>query len=416
MVKRRLPVWLLGLANLPVGLMFGVGLMVAPEVLAGRNVPETTIANLTTLGLIGNLIFFLLSPVIDVRFSRRSYAIAMTVAATVLTFLIVSSLTNVRMLGVWLFLGMVAVNLNTAALGGWFGSTFSKNHDAGLGAWFAVASFGGFGIASFTGIELIHHQPRWLAGAILAGLNLPSLAITLAAECSTNDRSRLSESFGRFRRDLLELGRRRDVRQLAILLVLPCTSFALTNTLGGLGADYEAPPHLIAMVGGVGVTAAGVFGSLTVPSLARFVPLVFVYLGVGIVGSLSTLLLTILPHTPTTYVFAIIAQNIWQSAGLAAGTALILASLGKSNPLASTQFALLSAALATPVMYMQWLDGHVYGARGLTGLYLTDGGLDLACCMLLVGLVMIWSRRAANCSEQSGPYLVWAEVTETSST
>jgi PAT family beta-lactamase induction signal transducer AmpG len=403
--RRGLPVWLLGLANLPVGLMFGLGLMVAPEVLAARHVPETTIANITTLGLVGNLAFFLVAPVLDVHFSRRTYAIAMSSAATVLTFVAVLGLGDMRLLGVLLFLGMLAVNLNTSALGGWFGSVLPKEQDASLGAWFAVASFGGFGLASMVGIELIHHQPLWLAAMILAAMNFPPLAIILWVDCSADERSRLTESFGRFGKELAELVRRSNVRRLCLLLALPCTSFALTNTLGGLGADYNASEKLIATIGGVGVTAAGIFGSLTVPVLGRRAGLVAVYLGIGIVGGLSTLSLVVLPHTPAVYTIGFVAQNIWQSAGLAAGTALILSSIGKNNPLASTQFAILNAALATPLIYMQWIDGHAYGARGLTGLYLADGGLDLASCVLMIRLFLLWSRVSKAAPERSAPSL-----------
>ena len=297
-VKRGLPVWLLGLANLPVGLTFGLGLMVAPEVLAARHIPETTIADITTLGLVGNLAFFLFAPVLDVHFSRRTYAIVMSSAAAILTFVAVLSFANVRLLGLWLFLGMLAANLNTSALGGWFGSVFPKEKDASLGAWFAVASFSGFGLASMAGIELIHHQPPWLAAGILAAFNLPPLAIVLSTHCPADARSRLTESFGRFGRELAELARRSEVRWLCLLLALPCTAFALTNTLGGLGGDYHASEKLIAAIGGVGVTAAGIVGSLTVPMLSRRAKLLTVYLGIGIVGGLSTLSLLVLPRTP----------------------------------------------------------------------------------------------------------------------
>jgi len=404
-VKRGLPIWLLGLANLPIGLTFGLGLMVAPEVMAARHIPETTIADITTLGLVGNLAFFLVAPVLDVHFSRRTYAIAMSSAAAILTFVVVLSFANVRLLGLWLFLGMLAANLNTSALGGWFGSALPKEQDAQLGAWFAVASFGGFGLASMAGIELIHHQPLWLAAGILAGMNLLPLAIVLSADCPANARSRLMESFGRFGGELAELARRSEVRWLGLLLALPCTAFALTNTLGGLGGDYHASEKLIAVIGGVGVTAAGIFGSLTVPLLSRRARLLTVYLGIGIVGGLSTLSLLVLPHTPSVYTIGFVAQNVWQSAGLAAGTALILASIGKNNPLASTQFAILNAALAAPLVYMQWIDGHAYGALGLTGLYLTDGGLDLAACLMMIGLFLLWSKTSTWAQERSAPSL-----------
>jgi MFS transporter, PAT family, beta-lactamase induction signal transducer AmpG len=399
-MRRALPTWLLGLGNLPVGVTFALGLMVAPEVLAARHVPETTIADITTLGLVGNLAFFLVAPILDVHFSRRTYAIAMSSAATVITFVAVLSFANPWLLGIWLFLGMFAANLNTSALGGWFGSALPEEQDAPLGAWFAVASFGGFGLTSFVGIELIHHEPLWLAATALAAMNLIPLVIILAARCPENERSRLTESFGRFGRELAELARRSDVRRLALLLVLPCTAFALTNTLGGLGGDYRASQRLIAIIGGVGVTAAGVFGSLIVPALGRRAGLLATYLGIGIVGGISTLSLVVLPHTPTVYTIGLVAQNVWQSAGLAAGTALILSSIGKNNPLASTQFAILNAALATPLVYMQWIDGHAYGARGLTGLYLTDGGLDLAACVLMIAMFLLWTKQSRGAADR----------------
>ena len=43
---------------------------------------------------------------------------------------------------------------------------------------------------------------------------------------------------------------------------------------------------------------------------------------------------------------------------------------------------------------MQWFDGHAYSVRGLTGLYLTDGGLDLVACSLMIALFLHWWRRS----------------------
>ena len=393
-MRRNLPVWLLGLTNLPLGVTGAVGLLITPEVLAARHVPATTIANVTALGLAGTFSFFLVSPILDVRFTRRTYAIAMSTAAAILTFLAVMSFANVGMLGLWLFLALFVANLNQAAIGGWFGTIIPKDRDAQLGAWFTVANAGGFGISSIIGIMLVHHAPLWVAAVILSAANLLPLMIILAVHPPTGDRARLKESFGRFGRELLQLPRRSDVRRMFLLLILPCASFALTNTLGGLGADYRASEKLIAAIAGVGVTLAGLFGSLSVPVLSRRLPLLSLYLGIGIVGGLSTLLLIALPHTPLVYTWAFVSQNVWQSAALATGNALILSSLGKDNPVASTQYAVLNAAMCAPIAYMQWFDGHAYSARGLTGLYLTDGGLDLVACSLMIALFLHWWRRS----------------------
>ena len=393
-MRRNLPVWLLGLTNLPLGVTGAVGLLITPEVLAARHVPEPTIANVTALGLAGTFTFFLVSPVLDVHFSRRTYAIAMSIAAAILTFVAVMSFADVRMLGIWLFLALLVANLNQAAVGGWFGTILPEECDAKLGAWFTVANTAGFGISSILGIMLVHHAPLWVAATVLAIANLLPLLIILAVDPPTGDRSQLRESFGRFGRELLQLPRRSEVRRMFLLLVLPCASFALTNTLGGLGHDYRASEKLIAAIAGVGLTLAGIIGSLSVPVIGRRAPLLSVYLGIGIVGGLSTLLLLLLPHTPLVYTWAFVRQNVWQAAALETGNALVLSSLGKDNPVASTQYAVLNASMSAPIAYMQLLDGHAYGAGGLTGLYLTDGGLDLLACTLMSALFFYCWRRS----------------------
>lgn len=392
-MERRLPVWVLGLANLPLGITGAVALLITPQVLAARHAAETTIANITTMGLASTMVFFLVAPVLDVRFSRRTYAIAMSVAACVLTVVAVLNFSNVELLGIWLFLSMLAANLNSSAIGGWFGSVLPSEYDAPLGAWMTVANVAGFGIASILGILLVHHAGLALAAIVLGAMNLLPLLIIFSVPAASDERRRASESFGRFGKELMQLAGRRDVRRLLLLLALPCASFALTNTLGGLGDDYHASEKLIALIGGFGVTLAGIFGSLSVPVLSRRFPLIGIYLGIGIVGGLSTLSLIALPHTPVIFTLAFVLQNIWQSAGLSTGNALALSSIGKNNPLASTQFAVLSAAMSAPITYMQLIDGHAYGAYGLTGLYATDGGLDLLACTLMIVLFLVWSRR-----------------------
>jgi PAT family beta-lactamase induction signal transducer AmpG len=392
-VARKLPVWLLGLANMPIGITGAVGLLITPQVLAARHVPEAQISNITTLGLVNALVFFIIAPILDVHFSRRTYAIAMCIAAAVLTFVAVLSFSDVSMLGLWLFLCMLAASLALSALGGWFGSVLPDEYDATLGAWMTVANVASFGVTSVVGLELIHNAPLWIAAAVLGALNLLPLLIIFWVQPPIEDRRRMTESFGKFGKELAQIVRSPAVLRLLPLFALPCGSFALTNTLGGLGADYHASEKLIAAIAGIGVTLAGIFGSLAVPVLSRRAPLRWVYLGIGTVGGATTLMLLALPHTPGIYTLAFIFQNIWQSAAISTGNALMLRSIGKNNPVAATQFAFLSAALTTPIVYMQWIDGHAYGARGLTGLYATDGGLDLLACALMATVFLIWSGR-----------------------
>lgn len=391
-MARKVPVWLLGFANLPLGVTGGVALILTPQVLAARHVPEPRIADITTLGLLAAFLFFPIAPVLDVRFSRRTYAVALSIFTAGVTGVAVLSVGKLDMLGVWLLLSMMGAQLNAAAIGGWFGSVISREQDAALGAWMTVANVVGAGGAAMAGILLVRAAPLWVAAGLLGGLNLLPLLVFALVHPPVEERRRLSESFGQFGRDLGALARNPRVLRLLLLFALPCASFALTNTLGGLGADYHASEQLVGVVFGVGIALAGVAGSLMVPLLTRRAAPVWVYIGVGATGAIATLSNLVLPHTAATFIWAAISQNVWQAAALALVNAIALQSIGKDNPLAATQFGLLMAAATGPITYMQWLDGHAYGAGKLTALYLTDGGLGMLACVLMAG-IFAWSRR-----------------------
>src|SRR6202000_381751 len=70
----KVPIWLMGLSNLSFGFFNGILVMVLPQMLAARHVPEQRIATVMTSGASGALGVFLLGPLLDVRFSRRWYA------------------------------------------------------------------------------------------------------------------------------------------------------------------------------------------------------------------------------------------------------------------------------------------------------------------------------------------------------
>ncbi len=55
---------------------------------------------------------------------------------------------------------------------------------------------------------------------------------------------------------------------------------------------------------------------------------------------------------------------------------------------AATQFGLLLCASDLPITYMHLVDGHAYGAGGLTWI-----GLGLLACALMSGLLTLWARR-----------------------
>ena len=179
-----------------------------------------------------------------------------------------------------------------------------------------------------------------------------------------------------------------------LIFLAPCASIALTNTLGGLGADFHTPESLVGLIGGLGISIAGVCGSLAIPVLARFVPPRPLYLMVGGLGAVFTLTLILMARSPTTFGVAMLGENVFQAASFSVGAMITLRTIGHDNPLAATQFAVLNAALLIPPTYMQELDGIGYGWGGLTGNLLMDASLSLAACGALGFALSLLRRRA----------------------
>jgi PAT family beta-lactamase induction signal transducer AmpG len=116
--------------------------------------------------------------------------------------------------------------------------------------------------------------------------------------------------------------------------------------------------------------------------IKRFPPLPL-YIGVGVAGALFTLCLLLPARTPLLFAVAMVGENVFQSAAFALIYALILISIGKNNPIASTQFALINAASIVPIVYMPMLDGLGYDHGGLAGNLLADAGVSLAACAVM---------------------------------
>jgi PAT family beta-lactamase induction signal transducer AmpG len=125
------------------------------------------------------------------------------------------------------------------------------------------------------------------------------------------------------------------------------------------------------------------------------------YLLIGTVGSVFTLLLLALPRTPATFAVAFVGENVVQALSFTAAVAICFEVIGRNNALAATQFGLLTAMTVIPIVYMGRLDGRVYSMawsghralRGMTGTMLVDGGLSLAACVVMYAAMQRLARR-----------------------
>ena len=390
-VSPPIPVWLMGLTSASFGMFGGVLAVTVPQLLAATGTPEARVAAVTGLAMVPGVCAFLLSPILDLWLRRRTWAVLFAVSAAIQLSWALLSLDDVPRLSILLFSGFFCAVLAAAAAGGWLGSLISVHDRSRLGAWSTVGNIGGGGVAIIIAIPLLRSLPVGVGAAILGLLTLAPLVPYLWLPAPTPDKRLSSESLTAFARDIAALMRRRHILWLLTLFGAPAAAFALTNTLGGLGAQFHADERFVGLVAGAGVLAAGVIGSLAVPPLMDRIAPTRLYLLIGALGAAFTLLLILLPKTPAVFGLAMLGENIFQAAAFATALAITYRSLGSDNPLAATQVALLTAANAAPIVYMQLVDGRAYGLGGLRGSLAADAAISFLACAILGAI--LWARR-----------------------
>lgn len=377
----------MGVSNSTVGLNSGIAFFVVPQLLAARHVSEATIAVITAAAMSSNFWPVVFGPMLDVWFSRRFYATVFAALASTLVVVALLNLQHPAVLEAALVVGVAAAMLFTTALCGWL-STVCRHEDKNkLSAWVNIAVISGTGVTSVLGGEMVRHLPERLAALLLGALVFLPTIIFLFIPCGGPDKRLVGESFGEFRRDVIALLRRREVLIALVLLLSPCSSFALTNLLGGLGNDFHASARTVSLAGGAGAFFPGILGCLLFPIIAKHRSLLVLYLADGILGSLFTLSLILLPHTPVTFTIALAGEYLFQAVAFSIQVGIMFETIGQNNPLAATAFTVLSAATYVPITYMMVADGSGYAKGGMAGSFGMDAAISIGSC-LLVGFLL----------------------------
>ena len=383
----------MGLANALFGMYGGVLVISVPQMLSARHVPEATIAAMTAVMISPGFWTFLVSPVLDVRFSRRWYSMVTAAIAASLLSLALLNLEHPALVEGLLVVGFFFANLYQSALGGWLSSITTSAEKHALSVWVTIANISGGGAMAIVTGEVVQRLSPTAAALLLGVAVLLPTAVFPWMQAPGPDRRLARDSFSQFFSEVLSILKRREVLIAIVLFIAPAATFSLVNIIGGLGNDFAASSHFVGLVGGAGVMIGGIVGCLIFPFIDRLLPLRYLYLAIGIVGSMFTLALIWLPRTPTAFAVALIGENVFQSGAIVASTAITFETIGRSNPLAATTFCLMVSAFNIANTYMVVVDGWGYAWRGVAGSYATDAAVSLAASLLLVTLLIWVSRR-----------------------
>ena len=388
--RRNPPVWVMVLTNTPFGMVGSFAVITLPQILAAQGVPGGHIAAITAVIISPTFWAFIFSPMLDVRFRRRTYALLFGLLTAVTAAYTVYNPSNLLLVEVVMISGQLFSAFYQGAVGGWMGSLISKDQDSLLGTWFTVANVGGGGLMIVVGGPIFLHSPRLFAAVFMFVVLMLPVLLFLFIPAPEPDKLLASESFSRFWREVASLLKRREVLVGLALFMMPSASFALTNVLGGIGGNFNASPNTVSFFAGAGSVIAGVGGSFLVPLLAKKIPLRPLYLAIGFVGAMFTLASLLLPRSPWTFGLVFTGETIFQSLAFTAANGITFEIIGPDNPLAATIFTLLIAASNLPITYMGIVDGWGYDRGGLAGSFFVDAGFSMAACVLLAIILRKW--------------------------
>jgi MFS transporter, PAT family, beta-lactamase induction signal transducer AmpG len=386
------PLWLMGLSNAVFGMYGGIIVISVPQLLSARHVPEAQIAAMTAVMISPGFWTFLVSPVLDVRFSRRWYSMMTAAIAAALLVLALLNLNHLAWVEALLVAGFFCANLYQSALGGWLSSIIADEEENRLSVWVTIGNIGAGGAMAVTTGELVRNFSPAQAALLLGTVILLPTAVFPWMQAPGPDRRLARESFPQFFGEVLSLLKRPPVLIAIVMFMAPAATFSLTNLLSGLGADFHASGHFVGLVGGTGVLLGGISGCLLFRLIDRLLPLRFLYLCVGVAGSIFTLTLILLPHSPAAFAVALIGENVFQALAITVTVAIAFDTIGRSNPLAATTYSLLISAANVPITYMLFVDGAGYAWNGVVGGYVADAGISLLACLLLAALLIGYTR------------------------
>lgn len=388
------------MSNATMGFSNGIVLFALPQLLASEHVPESQIAALTAVAFSPNFWCVFFAPMLDVRFSRRWYASVLAAVSAIFTAGAILCLHHLFLLEIAMVVATAAANLSSAAMGGWFANITEHKDKNLLSKWVNISLISGLGVTSMLGGQVVRHLPVVLAAGVVGVLVFLPAIIFAFVPAPGPDRRLAGESFVQFNREIVSLLRRREVVIVLLLFLSPCSSFALTNLLGGLGGDFHAAAEAISIAGGIGAFLPGIIGCALFPIVARRVPLRAFYLANGIVGSIFTLSMIVLPHTTTTFVLALFGEYLFQAVSFSVQIGIVFEAIGRDNPLAATTFSFLTAATNIPITYMMLADGHVYSGHGIAGSFTLDASICIAACLLAWWLLSKFDRKSYRADPQ----------------
>lgn len=403
------PTWLIGMGVLTFGLVAGFIITALPFLLSKAGVSVDRIAGVSAVAMSPTFWAFLLTPIVDVAFTRRTYAFLFAIASAASLGMALCLFSPGKL---WLFTALalgaeLSVVLQNSAVMGWISEFVPDDERGRVGGWINAANLGG----GAAGAMAVMSLSAWLSfralGIVIACAVLGSTLFLLRFPRPVRPRLGASEIVGGTFRSIVRTSRQPQVLSGFVLFLAPASCVAAINLFAGLGNEFRANPQSVVWITGAGAAIASALGSVVGGYIADRVDRGVLYLTAGMVAGSCALLMAFTPHTQTAFLAGVLAYNCAAGFDYAGFSALTLQLVGVRNPTAATQLALFAAAANGAIVYMTWIDGQGFRFFGVRGLLLVDG---LAAIGAGIPLLLFWRWRARKTAGVAVPEAIPEEA------
>lgn len=363
------------MGTLTFGLVVGFTVTALPFLLSRAGVSVDRIASVSAVAMSPTFWGFLVAPILDTGFSRRTYALLFAVlSAIALSLALVTfSPTRLTLFTALVLTAELAAVLNIAAVYGWYAEFVPDSQRGIVGGWSNAANLGGGAFGAMALMSAARATTNAAMGALMLCVVLLSAVFLLWFPKPVQPVFGLSQVFSETFRNVARTCRRHEVLMGFLLFLTPAGAVAAINLFSGLGKEFQTPEPHVVWITGAGVAITSSIGALVGGYIADRANRGALYLGSGIVAGLTSLTLAFTPHTELAFTCGVLFYNAMAGVSYAAFTALELQLTGKDNPTAATQLALFAASTNGAISYMTWFDGQGYRIDGVRGLFVTDG-------------------------------------------
>jgi PAT family beta-lactamase induction signal transducer AmpG len=401
---RRSPAWLVGITYLPFGLYSGFLIYALQFLLTARGLSVDHIALLQLVTLLPSYTSFLLTPMMDCGLQRRTWALIWAAIAALCLgggslLMDRAAAGDATPMALVLLIGAFAAQIYSSTMGGMTPNLVDEKDTGAVSGWLNVANLGGTGLGGTIGILIVKNLPLHVAAVALAAeVFAPCLLLLVMAREVRVPRG-VGETMRLLFADIWTLSKTRAAVIGLLIFITPSATFAAQNLFSGLGRDFHASDAALTWITGLGTAIICSLGAAVGGWLCNRMDRRVLFVLTGVVAAGATLSMAFGGRTAFVFFAGVTVYNLLAGINYAAASAVAFDIMGKDNPLAATQYAMLMAACNVAISTVIWGDQRGYNKHGAKGALMMDAVFSLMTGAVILAVIAKWGGKGKDSVE-----------------